>query len=64
MEKQYCKVGTVTTIGADEDTISRLEYQYQNFLEKASNMQCSNTQLSEFFELKAKKIQKLLAQLV
>lgn len=64
MEKQYCKVGSVTAIAPDADTISMLEYQYQNFLEKASNMQYANTQLSEFFEGKAKKIQKLLAQLV
>lgn len=63
MEKQYCKVGTVKPIAANADIITFLEYQYQNFIDKASNMQ-SNTQLGEFFEGKAKKIQKMLESLV
>jgi len=63
MEKQYCKVGTVKPISANADIITLLEYQYQNFLDKASNMQ-SNTHLGEFFESKARKIQKMLENLV
>lgn len=63
MEKQYCKVGSVKPIDAHADIITLLEYQYQNFLDKASNMQ-SNSQLAEFFEQKAKKIQKILENLV
>lgn len=64
MEKQYCKVGTVTPIAAKPDAITMLEYQYQNFVDKASNIQYSNTKLGEFFELKARKIQKTLQELV
>lgn len=63
MEKQYCKVGTVTPMEANTDIISLLEYQYQMFLDKASNMQ-TNTQLVEFFESKAQKIKKTLEDLV
>ncbi len=64
MEKQYCKVGTVTPITAMGDAITLLEYQYQNFLDKATNIQYSNTKLGEFFENKALKIQRALEQLV
>ncbi len=63
MEKQYCKVGSVKPIAATTDIITLLEYQYQNFLDKASNMQ-SNTQLGEFFEQKAQKIKRILENLV
>ncbi|SNR31615.1 hypothetical protein SAMN04488009_1214 [Maribacter sedimenticola] len=63
MEKQYCKVGTVKPIAAEADIITLLEYQYQNFLEKASNMP-TNTQLGEFFEQKAQKIKRTLENLV
>lgn len=64
MEKQYCKVGTVTPIAAKPNVITLLEYQYQNFVDKASKMKYSNTKLSEFFEQKAQKIQKSLENLV
>lgn len=40
--------------------IALLEYQYQNFMDKAS----SDTNLSEYFEQKAKKIQRMLENLV
>lgn len=63
MEKQYCRVGSVKPIAATADIITLLEYQYQNFLDKAANMQ-SNTQLGEFFEQKAQKIKKTLENLV
>ncbi len=64
MEKQYCKVGSVTPIAAKADAITMLEYQYQNFLDKAANMKYSDTKLGDFFEQKAKKIQKALDSLV
>lgn len=64
MEKQHCKVGTVTPIAAQPNAITMLEYQYQNFMDKASNIQYSNTKLGEFFELKARKIQKTIEELV
>ncbi len=41
-----------------------LEYQYQCFMDKASNIKYSNTNLGAFFERKAQKIQKILEELV
>ncbi|WP_281542650.1 hypothetical protein [Maribacter aestuarii] len=64
MENQYCRVGTVTPIAANADAITLLEYQYQNFLDKATNMQYSDTHLGEFFEQKAQKLKRLLESLV
>ena len=64
MEKQYCKVGSVTPIAANGDVITMLEYQYENFLDKASNIKYSNTKLGDFFEQKAQKLQKSLDSLV
>jgi hypothetical protein len=64
MEKQYCKVGTVTPMTTGRQAIALLEYQYQSFVEKASNVKYSNTKLGEFFEQKAKKIKKSLEELV
>jgi len=63
MEKQYCRVGSVTPIEANTNIISLLEHQYQTFLEKASKIQ-SNRQLGEFFEYKAQKIKRTLEDLV
>ncbi|MCK5443722.1 MAG: hypothetical protein KAJ23_17695 [Maribacter sp.] len=64
MEKQYCKVGTVTPMTTGRQAIALLEYQYQSFVEKASNIKYSDTKLGEFFEQKAKKIKKTLEELV
>lgn len=64
MEKQYCKVGSVTPITSGSQAISILEYQYQRFMEKASSIKYANTTLGEFFEYKAKKIEKTLEGLV
>ncbi|MEM9142864.1 MAG: hypothetical protein AAGA86_07745 [Bacteroidota bacterium] len=63
MEKQYCRVGTVTPIAHGNETITMLEYQYQHFLERAS-MDNADQKLRGFFELKAQKIKKLLENLV
>ncbi len=64
MEKQYCKVGTVTPMTTGSQAIALLEYQYQCFMDKASNIKYSNTNLGAFFERKAQKIQKILEELV
>jgi hypothetical protein len=64
MEKQYCKVGTVTPMTTGRRAIALLEYQYESFVEKASNIKYSETKLGEFFEQKAKKIKKTLEGLV
>ena len=63
MEKQYCKVGSVTPMTSGGQAMAILEYQYQSFMEKASSIKNSDTKLGEFFELKALKIKKLLEDL-
>ena len=62
MEKQYCKVGAVTPMSNGRQAIHLLEYQYQNFMEKASNI--NDAKLVEYFETKAQKIKKVLENLV
>lgn len=62
MENQYCKVGTVTPIAADRNVVHLLEYQYQNFLDKASHI--NDAKMIAFFELKASKIKRMLENLV
>ena len=64
MERQYCRVGSVTSITTENHAIAILEYQYQNFMEKASNIKYTDTKLGEFFEQKAQKIKKTLEDLV
>ncbi|MBT8183526.1 MAG: hypothetical protein KJN76_01695 [Eudoraea sp.] len=64
MENQYCKVGAVTPIDEGRKAIALLEFQYQNFMEKAANIEYADTNLGEFFELKAQKIKKILENLV
>jgi len=64
MEKQYCKVGTITPMTSGRQAIAMLEYQYENFLEKASNMDYSDANLREYFEQKAKKLNRILENLV
>ncbi len=61
MKNQYCKVGATTPIADGRHAIHLLEYQYQNFMEKAS--QINDAKLVEFFELKAQKIKKILENL-
>lgn len=62
MKNQYCKVGAVTPLTSNRQAISILEFQYQNFMFKASNI--NDAKLVEFFESKAKKVQKILENLV
>ena len=64
MEKQYCKVGSTTPMTSGRHAIAMLEYQYQNFLEKASNMDYSDAKLREYFEQKAQKLNRILEHLV
>ena len=63
MENQYCKVGAVNPMVNDgANAIRVLEYQYNNFMNKASNINDAN--LTEFFESKAQKVQKMLDNLI
>ena len=64
MDNQNCRVGSVTPLTAKNNIITILEYQYQNFMEKASNLEYTDAKLVEFFEQKAQKIQRTLENLV
>ncbi|NJB72522.1 hypothetical protein GGR42_003013 [Saonia flava] len=64
MEKQYCKVGAVTPITSGAHAISLLEYQYRNFMDKASSTKSVDQKLANFFEFKAIKVKKMLENLV
>jgi len=64
MEKQYCKVGAVTPITSGSEAVAILEYQYQNFLAKATDANYVGTTLGDFFERKARSIKKALENLV
>lgn len=64
MENQYCKVGSVTPMTANTNVILLLEYQYQNFLDKANSIEYTDAKLVEFFEQKAQKIQRILENLM
>jgi len=62
MNKQYCKVGTVTPMSNGRQAIHLLEYQYQKFMDRASSI--NDAKLVEYFETKAQKIEKILENLV
>ena len=64
MDNQYCKVGTVTPITSGQQAVAILENRYRNFLKKASELNGTDNQLVDFFESKAKKIKKVLEDLV
>ena len=64
VKNQYCRVGVVNSISLSNSIqrIHILEYQYQNFLEKASST--NDARLIDFFELKARKIKKALENIM
>ncbi|MEE9364587.1 MAG: hypothetical protein V3U92_18460 [Cellulophaga sp.] len=64
MKKQYCKVGTVTPMTDGRYSISTLEYLYESFVDKATNIKYTGTKLGEFFEQKANKLKKELENLI
>ncbi len=64
MEKQYCKVGAVTPITSGSEAVAILEYQYQNFLAKATDTNYVGTTLGDFFDRKAQSIKEALENLV
>ncbi|MGB5319926.1 hypothetical protein [Eudoraea sp.] len=64
MNNQYCKVGSITPITQTQQAFSLMEYQYQNFLSKASDLKYTDDKLAAFFELKARKLKKLLENFV
>ena len=64
MENQYCRVGAVTPITGESNTVAILKYRYENFLSKAVDADYMDTKLGEFFERKAQSIKKILEDLV
>lgn len=64
MEKQHCKVGTIYPLDTNAQGLDLLERQLRNFQRKAAEAHQNGSGLQEFFEQKARKIQKLLQQIV
>ena len=64
MENQFCKVGNSKPMTANANIIDVLEYQYQQFVEKASSIEYTDAKLIEFFEQKAGKIRKTLEDMM
>ena len=64
MENKYCRVGTITPNVNARQTVSLLEYQYQNLMDRANQLKELNDQLGDFFENKAMQIKKILENLV
>ncbi len=64
MENQNCRVGAVTPITSGHKAVTVLENRYRNFLQKASDLNGTDSRLLEFFEHKAQKIKKVLETLV
>ena len=64
MENQYCRVGTVTPITSGHHAVAVLEYRYNSFMKKASEINGSDAKLLEFFENKARQIKRVLESLV
>ncbi len=60
----YCKVGAITPITSGSHAVAVLEFRYQNFLEKASQLDYADAALKEFFEKKAQQIKKILEETV
>lgn len=61
MNNQYCKVGSTTPITQVNQAMTVLEFQYHNFMEKATSEM--DTKLTEFFEAKANGLKKILHDL-
>lgn len=64
MENLNCRVGSVNPITHGTNAVNILEYQYQRFMEKASSIKHTNSDLAEFFESKAAKIRRLLENIM
>ena len=60
MQKQYCRVGSVTPVTGSNQSVTTLEFRYQHFLKKAADATYRNTNLGEFFSRKAEELKKIL----
>ncbi len=63
MNKQYCRIGSTTHITSGEQASTRMIGYYQAFLNRAADTRYAGTQLGEFFERKARALQKALEDL-
>ncbi|WP_445381599.1 hypothetical protein [Robiginitalea sp. IMCC43444] len=63
MEKQHCKVGAQNPIPGGNKAIRSLQLQQQFFIRKAQEASGANRQLMDFFEAKARKIERMLAEI-
>ncbi len=58
MKTQFCKIGATNSLSRTETTDISMVNQYEVFLRRA--FEHKNTPLQEFFELKARKIKRIL----
>lgn len=64
MENQYCRVGATTPVFSGEYGVKWLENQYIHFARKAAEAKQGETPLSDFFEHKARQLQRMLQNLL
>lgn len=64
MNKQYCKVGAITPIATGKQSITFLEYEYQNLMNMASDFKNTDAKLGAFFEQQAIKFKEVLERLM
>ncbi len=64
MEKQHCRVGTTHSLDTGVNALDLLENQLRHFNQKAAEASRTGSAMKEFFEQKARKIQKMLQDLV
>lgn len=63
MEKLHCKVGARNPLPDGNQAIRSLQLQQQFFIRKAQENSGVNHQLTDFFEGKARKIERMLAKI-
>ncbi len=64
MENQHCKVGATHALDTGVNGLDLLQNQLRHFNQKAAEASRTGSAMKEFFEQKARKIQKLLQDLV
>ena len=62
MNHQYCKVGATSPMGTGSESLRNLESRYREFKQKAERAIEGQNPLREFFENKARQIERLLKE--
>ena len=64
MENQYCRVGATSPVASGDKGIQWLEHQYRYFEQKAAETAQGESRLRDFFENKARQLERMLQNLV